>query len=260
MTERPGSTEHPGPEARAGIPGPGTGVPGESATGGSVRGDSASGPEAAPALRTSAAGPAAGEPGGQPAGIGRARAASAGSGWLNVPNAISVARLVVLVPVVIWLMSMPEHRISATIALAVFGATDWIDGFWARRFGQVTRVGEILDPVADRLGITLICVAMTWFGILPLWMLAVIVLTDVFLGIVGTVRLDATVNSHVSWLGKGRTALIMTGLPVLLLSTASQLPDTPLHQIGTFLLSAGVVLHLAAGIDYAVRLIRTPRS
>lgn len=213
-------------------------------------------PDPEPEVRAGSPGPSAEVPAGDP----DPRATSAAGDWLNVPNAISVVRLVVLVPVVIWLMSMPEHRIAATIALAVFGATDWIDGFWARRFGQVTRVGEILDPVADRLGITLICVAMTWFGILPLWMLAVIVLTDVFLGIVGTVRLDATATSHVSWLGKGRTTLIMTGLPILLLSTASQLPDTPLHQVGTFLLSAGVVLHLAAGVDYAIRLIRTPRS
>lgn len=183
-----------------------------------------------------------------------------GSSWLNVPNVISIVRLIVLVPVVIWLMSMPEHRIAATVMLAVFGATDWIDGFWARRFGQVTRVGEILDPVADRLGIAIICIAMAWFDILPMWMLFVIVLTDLFLGIVGAIRLDATSTSHVSWLGKVRTALIMTGLPLLLLSTATQLQDTPLHQVATFLLSAGVLLHLAAGVDYAVRLIRTPRS
>ncbi|GAA4284304.1 CDP-alcohol phosphatidyltransferase family protein [Brevibacterium daeguense] len=180
--------------------------------------------------------------------------------WFNVPNTISVVRLVVLVPVVIWLMSQPEQRIAATIALAIFGGTDWIDGFWARKFGQVTRLGEILDPVADRLGIVIICVAMSWFGILPLWMLAVIMLTDVGLGIIGVIRLDATVRSTVSWLGKSRTALIMVGLPVLLLSTDSRLQDTPLDAIGIFLLSAGCVLHVAAGIDYAQRLLRAPRS
>lgn len=181
------------------------------------------------------------------------------SDWLNVPNVISIARLIVMVPLVIWLMSQPDLRIAATIALAVFGATDWIDGFWARRYGQVTRVGEILDPVADRVGIALICVAMTWFGILPLWMLAVIVLTDIGLGIVGLIRLDATVKSTVSWLGKVRTALIMTGLPILLLSTATQVPTVPLYQIAIFLLSVGVVLHVAAGVDYAIRLLRAPR-
>jgi cardiolipin synthase (CMP-forming) len=180
--------------------------------------------------------------------------------WLNVPNTISVVRLIVLVPVVIWLMSQSDQRIAATIALAIFGCTDWIDGFWARKFGQVTRLGEILDPVADRLGIVIICVAMSWFGILPLWMLAVIMLTDVGLGIVGVVRLDATVKSTVSWLGKIRTALIMVGLPVLLLSTDSRLQDTPLYMTGIFLLSAGCVLHLAAGIDYAFRLLRAPRT
>lgn len=199
--------------------------------------------------------------GSEAAGSQAAGSQTAPSGsWLNVPNAISIIRILVLVPLVIWLMVDPDWRIAATIALAVFGATDWIDGFWARRYGQVTRVGEVLDPVADRLGIAIICVAMTLLGILPMWMLVVIVVTDVGLGIVGAIRIRAVAVSRVSWLGKFRTALIMVGLPLLLLSTDSLLADTPLYSIATFILSAGCFLHLAAGVDYALRLLRTPRA
>ncbi|MFB9775799.1 CDP-alcohol phosphatidyltransferase family protein [Brevibacterium otitidis] len=181
-------------------------------------------------------------------------------GVFTLPNFISVARLVLLVPLVIWLMRDPDGRILATVALAVFGATDWIDGFIARRWDMTSRVGAILDPVADRLGIALICLAMTVFGILPLWMLLVIVLTDVGLGIVGATRLHATASSRVTWLGKIRTALIMTGLPLLLAGTARVLADTPVGAIALALLSVGVVLHLAAGIHYALMLIRLGRQ
>ena len=180
--------------------------------------------------------------------------------WLNVPNAISVVRLLVMVPLVIWLMRDPELRIAATIALAVFGATDWIDGFWARKFNQVTRLGEIMDPVADRLGITIIACAMTVFGILPVWMFIVIVVVDVGLGIVGLIRLDATAKNKVSWIGKIRTALIMIGLPLLLLSTDAALVDTPLEQIAIYMLTLGVILHADAGILYANALIKAPRE
>ncbi|MBU8578898.1 CDP-alcohol phosphatidyltransferase family protein [Brevibacterium luteolum] len=179
---------------------------------------------------------------------------------LTLPNMISVIRLVVLVPIVIWLMREPDDRILATIALAVFGATDWIDGFIARRWNMASRVGAVLDPVADRLGIAFICAAMTVFGILPVWMLLVIVLTDFGLGLVGATRMHATQDSHVTWLGKIRTALIMTGLPLLLLGSAPKLADTPIETIALVLLSIGVVLHLAAGIHYALMLIRLGRQ
>ena len=178
---------------------------------------------------------------------------------LTLPNVISVIRLVVLVPIVIWLMREPGDRILATAALAMFGATDWIDGFIARRWNMASRVGAVLDPVADRLGIALICAAMTLFGILPVWMLLVIVLTDLALGIVGATRMHATQDSHVTWLGKIRTALIMTGLPLLLLGSAPTLATTPIETIALVLLSIGVILHLAAGIHYALMLIRIGR-
>ena len=176
--------------------------------------------------------------------------------WRTVPNLISVIRLVILVPVVIVLMSQAEHRIPATVALVIFGGTDWVDGFWARTTGQVSRLGEILDPVADRVGILCICVAMTAFEILPLWILLVIVLTDLVLGVIGLTRMQQVRQGRVSWLGKIRTAVLMTGLPFLLAGTDPVFADTPLATFGLFLLSVGTLLHLGAGTQYALRLLR----
>lgn len=177
-------------------------------------------------------------------------------GWVNIPNGISVLRLVALMPLTVWLISQPEARIAATVSLAVFGATDWVDGFLARGWHQTTRVGAVLDPVADRVGIIVIVIAMMLFGILPAWMVWVIVGTDLVVGIVGLVRFEGTRAAHVTWLGKVRTALIMAGLPLLLLGSAPQLAGTPVSDIATVMLSAGCLVHVAAGLDYAWRIAR----
>lgn len=176
--------------------------------------------------------------------------------WVNVPNAISVVRLLVCVPLTVWLISLPDERIGATISLAVFGATDWIDGFLARRWGQTTRVGAVLDPVADRVGIIAIILAMMAFGILAPWMVWTIIATDLVVGVVGLLRFEGTKAAHVTWLGKTRTALIMAGLPLLLLGSARELAGTPVGDVATVMLSAGCLLHVAAGADYAWRIAR----
>ena len=69
----------------------------------------------------------------------------------NVPNGVSLVRLA-LIPVFVWLLVIGEYG-WAGILLAVIGATDWIDGYLARRLNQVTEIGKFLDPLADRLAV-----------------------------------------------------------------------------------------------------------
>src|ERR1700727_1222619 len=70
---------------------------------------------------------------------------------LSLPNVVTTARLV-LVPVFVWLLAQPRHRdwFTAAVLLAILGSTDWVDGQLARRLDQVTTLGKILDPTADR--------------------------------------------------------------------------------------------------------------
>jgi cardiolipin synthase len=157
--------------------------------------------------------------------------------WATLPNAISVARLLVFVPLTIWLAA-DGRALAATLSLAAFGATDWIDGFLARRLGQVSRVGEILDPVADRL------------------VLITIFVCDVTLLVIGLTRLDRVREGRVNLLGKARSAFIMVAMPLHLLSYAAQVPAEPLRGITWWMLAIGTVLHVAAGAVYAVRYLR----
>ncbi len=163
------------------------------------------------------------------------------------------------VPLVAYVIAEGSRPVLATVLLVLFGTTDWVDGFLARRLHQTSRVGEILDPLADRAGIVLICVAMLLAGVLPWWALVVLVATDAVVTVVGVVRRHAIGALNVVWVGKIRTAVLMVSLPLLTLSTADLAFAPTLATIGMALLVVGCVLHLAAGAAYMSRLIRTPR-
>lgn len=100
---------------------------------------------------------------------------------LTVPNAISFVRLL-LVPVFAVLIATGQDG-WAVLVLGVSGASDWLDGVLARRLGQVTRLGQLLDPAADRLFIAVTLVGLVWRGVVPLWLLVVILAREVVLGV-----------------------------------------------------------------------------
>ncbi|MFW6599714.1 CDP-alcohol phosphatidyltransferase family protein [Propionibacteriaceae bacterium Y2011] len=175
---------------------------------------------------------------------------------LNVPNTITVARLVLLTPLVIYLMSSPDTRVLATVAVAVFSGTDWIDGFLARRLNQVTEFGRVFDPVADRFGIGLICIAMLVFGILPWWVPAVIVLVDAAILFVGIGRRSRVRHMRVLPLGKARTALIMVGLPLATLGASDLAAAPTIRVVALVVLGVGIAAHAVVGVRYLYELLR----
>jgi len=85
---------------------------------------------------------------------------------LTIPNLISTLR-VAMVPVFLWLLFGPDRPVAAGVLLGCIGATDWIDGFLARRLGQVSELGKVLDPIADRLAITAAVIGGWVAGVLP---------------------------------------------------------------------------------------------
>ena len=139
---------------------------------------------------------------------------------LTVPNAISVGRLA-CVPLFLWLLFGAEERLAAAILLAVLGATDWVDGWIARRFDQVSTVGKILDPTADRIMLLTAIVSIAVDGSVPWWFAAAalgrelaISLVALLLGALGARRIDVT------WWGKTGTFLLMFSFPLFLSSHA----------------------------------------
>lgn len=140
---------------------------------------------------------------------------------LTIPNVISLIRLLCM-PIFLYLLFGKDDPLSAAFLLGGLGATDWIDGYIARHYHQVSKLGKILDPVADRLlffigigGILAYGAVPVWFAVMVLVREVVVAVTTVVLGAMGARRVDVT------WFGKAGTFCLMVAFPMFLGSEAA---------------------------------------
>lgn len=182
---------------------------------------------------------------------------------LTIPNAITMVRLLCL-PVYLWLLFAQDNRAAAAALLAVLGATDWVDGYIARHFHQVSSVGKVLDPVADRLlffvGVGAIIVdgaAPLWFCVAVLAREVVVALATLLLAAFGARRIDVT------WFGKAGTFGLMFAFP-LFLGGASTVAFAPtLEALAWVAGIPGLVLSYYAAVLYVpigLRALREGRA
>ena len=135
---------------------------------------------------------------------------------LTVPNALSVARLL-CIPLFLWLLFARDDRARAAYLLGALGATDWVDGFVARRFNQVSGLGKVLDPTADRLLLVVGLLAILIDGSAPRWVALLVLGREVLVG--GTVVVLAGLGAariDVTWFGKAGTFCNMFAFPFFL--------------------------------------------
>ncbi len=169
---------------------------------------------------------------------------------LTVPNAITVLRLC-CIPVFLWLLFGRADRVAAAVLLGVLGATDWVDGYLARRLGQVSTVGKVLDPVADRL-LFIVCVGgLIIDGAVPLAFSVAVVLREVILGgamvlltLLGMKRFD------VSWFGKAGTFGLMVAFPLFTLGSSDLTWAGTAQVLGWLAGVPALVLSYAAAVLY----------
>jgi cardiolipin synthase len=174
---------------------------------------------------------------------------------LTLPNIITLVRLA-CIPIFLWLLFVQEDRASAAWLLGGLGATDWVDGWVARRYGQVSELGKILDPFADRLLFIVSVGAMIIDGAIPLWFAWLVVIREVVLGVVLVVAtMMGMKRFDVSFLGKLATALLMFALPGFLLG-ASDFPGHEVFNVAAWIVGIpGLVLSYYTALTY-VPLIR----
>jgi cardiolipin synthase len=181
---------------------------------------------------------------------------------LTVPNLISFARLAG-VPLFLYLLLVAHAEVGAVIVLAVGGTSDWVDGYLARRLKQVSRLGELLDPLADRLYILATLLAFTVRGVVPWAFTGALLLRElVLLVCLAVLRRYGYGPPPVHYLGKTATFILLFAFPVLLLAHASTGAGPVAGPIGWALAWWGLVLYWAAGAFYliqAVGLIRAAR-
>ncbi len=136
---------------------------------------------------------------------------------LTVPNILSALRLLG-VPLFLWLILVPEADGLAVAVLMLAGFTDWLDGFLARRWHQISRVGQLLDPVADRLYILATLVGLLLRGIVPWWFVVLLVSRDVIMSVVlAVLKRRGVTGLPVHFLGKAATFCLLYAFPLLLL-------------------------------------------
>jgi cardiolipin synthase len=168
---------------------------------------------------------------------------------VTLPNALSALRLA-LVPVFFWLVL--GHRDGWALGvLAVSGFTDYLDGDLARRWNQVSRLGQLLDPVADRLYILATLVGLAWRDVVPWWLLVLVVGRDLVLSF--TIPALARYGYGplpVHFLGKAATFNLLYAFPLLLLGDGSGAVATLAQVFGWAFALWGIGLYWWAGLLY----------
>jgi cardiolipin synthase len=171
---------------------------------------------------------------------------------LTIPNALSAARLIG-VPFFLWLV-LNEHDAAAVIVLMVSGFTDWLDGKIARRWNQMSRVGQLLDPAADRLYILATLIGLTVRDVVPLWLTIALVGRDVLLSFtLPVLRRHGYGPLPVHFLGKAATFNLLAGFPLLLLGEGDSLVSQVAHAFGWAFAIWGTALYWWAGVLYVVQ-------
>ena len=173
---------------------------------------------------------------------------------VTIPNALSLARLLILP--VLYLDLVDGRLIRAFVLLVVFAATDWLDGYLARRLDQVSRIGTLLDPISDRALFLVVGIAFVVADLLPLWALLLLLVRDVAVMAAGAILLAGGAQPPaVTRTGKAATFGLMWAFPTLLLAAivgdGATDPQPVLHVLGWAFYASNTVLYYVSAGQYA---------
>ena len=177
---------------------------------------------------------------------------------LTIPNALSFARILG-VPVFLWLLLVPEADLWALALLVLAGITDWLDGAIARATGQTSRLGSMLDPLADRLYIAATLLGLAVRSIIPWWLVGLLVLRELMLvALLPLLRRRGLMSLPVTVTGKAATFCLMWGFPFLLLGSVNGPIGVAAMACGGAFALWGTGLYWWAGIGYVITTLRLP--
>jgi len=170
---------------------------------------------------------------------------------VTVPNLLSAIRIA-LIPVFVLLLLDPDTQTAGLVLFCLTVATDWVDGYVARRTHQVSNLGKVLDPVADRLAIAAGLITLMVVDAVPVWAGVLVLARDVtVLGVGGYLALRRGVRIDVRWIGKIATAFLMVGIPAIAWASFGLWAETVARVGGWVCYSVGIVLYYAALVPYA---------
>jgi cardiolipin synthase (CMP-forming) len=171
----------------------------------------------------------------------------------TVPNLLSLARILVLPWIAIDLVA--GRFLRALVVLAIFAATDWLDGYVARRFDQVTRLGQLLDPISDRALFLVVGIGFVLGDLLPLWALLILLVHDVLvMGGGGLLLLRGQRPPEVTRVGKTATFVLMFAFPLFLgaavIGDGAADPQPVIQVLAWAAYTVGAVLYWVSAVGY----------
>lgn len=182
---------------------------------------------------------------------------------LTVPNLLSALRLLG-VPLFLYWVLVTEQDGRAILLLMAAGASDYLDGKIARRYGQYSHLGQLLDPLADRLYILATLLALVARDGLPLWWALALIGRDALLGVTVLPRMRRLGYGppQVSFLGKAATFNLLYAFPMLLaaLPERDDLLSTVFRPLGWAFTTWGSVLYMVAGFAYVLQVRQLARE
>lgn len=172
---------------------------------------------------------------------------------LTVPNALSALRLLA-VPVFLWAILSRRDGLALGLLMAS-GITDYLDGKIARTYGLESRLGQLLDPIADRLYIVATLFGLGWREIIPWWIVGIVFAREVFMAVVMLIaQRNGWTGLPVHFVGKAATFNLLYAFPLLLLSGGTGWLAELSRVVGWGFAWWGIGLYWVAGILYAVQL------
>jgi len=176
----------------------------------------------------------------------------------TIPNVLTVLRFMG-VPLFIWLVLAQQEYGIAVVVLAVMAGTDWIDGYVARRFNQASKLGRVMDPLADRLALIAVAVTLVIAGVVHWLYLAALLVPDAVLLVLTLFYFRGHPDLPVSKVGKVRTGLLLLGTPMLVLSRLDTPFGEPLFIAAWIVLGLGLAGHWIAAYNYFWAILRKGR-
>ncbi len=178
---------------------------------------------------------------------------------MTVANSITIGRIL-LVPIflVILLTEMDNKEILAFLIFLIASVTDAVDGYYARKYNQITDLGKFLDPLADKLLVTAALLALVYLGIVATWAASIIILREIFITGFRFYFLVKESSFSASWLAKKKTLLQVIAISLLIIYPKCPYSEL-IMELGTACLYVAILLTVYSGIEYVVKYSRSAK-
>jgi CDP-diacylglycerol--glycerol-3-phosphate 3-phosphatidyltransferase len=172
----------------------------------------------------------------------------------TLPNRLSLVRIL-LIPVIVLLISSQKENLlfASSILFIIAGITDGLDGWIARRMSMTTRLGVLLDPIADKLLVSSVLIALTYYHLVPLWITILLVGRELVINGLRSFYAMEGITIYPSFSGKFKTALQIVGIACILFGTS-------LRMIGLVIMFGALFFSLYSAVGYIVAIFRPARA